>query len=96
MTMPQRVPNPNNLVCFLIKSLYGLKQASRQWHEKLMIELKKLGFSQSKNDYSLFVKKQDHSITIMAVYVDDILIIGNHNDVIPLGSTLIIHLLSKI
>lgn len=47
-----------------------------------MIELNKLGFSQSKNEYSLFVKKQGHSITILAVYVDDILITGNNNEAI--------------
>lgn len=79
MTMLQGVANSHNKVCLLRKSLYGLKQASRQWHEKLMIELKTLGFSQSKNDY-LFVKNQGTLITIMVVYVDDILITGNHID----------------
>ena len=71
MTMPQGVPNPNNNVCLPKKSLYGLKQALKQWHEKLMLELKHLGFIQSKNDYSLFIKKQD-----------DILITGNENSAI--------------
>lgn len=58
--------------------MYGLKQASRQWHAKLVDELCFLGFIQSKNDYSLFTKKQDSFITIIGVYVDDILITGNH------------------
>lgn len=74
MTMPQGVPNPQNKVCLLRKSLYGLKQASRKWHEKLMVELKRLGFTQSRNDYSLFVKRQNSLITIMVVYVDDTLL----------------------
>ena len=67
MNMPQGLPNPENKVCLLKKSLYGLKQASRQWHAKLADELCFLSFIQSKNDYSLFSKRQDKFITIIEV-----------------------------
>ena len=43
-----------------------------------MDDLHNLGFTQSRNDYSLFVKRQGGFITILGVYVDDILIKGNH------------------
>lgn len=36
MKVPDGIPNPLNLVCLLKKSLYGLKEASREWHTKLV------------------------------------------------------------
>lgn len=57
MKMPEGIPNPHNLVCCLKKSIYGLKQASRQWFHRLSCALTSLGFSQLKNDYNLFTKR---------------------------------------
>jgi len=74
--MPKGIPNPNNKVCRLKKSLYGLKQASKQWFSKLKDTLISLGYAQSKSDYSLFLNKTSTYITIIAVYVDDILLTG--------------------
>ncbi|XP_071694753.1 uncharacterized mitochondrial protein AtMg00810-like [Rutidosis leptorrhynchoides] len=64
-------------VCRLKKSIYGLKQASRQWNHELTKFLVQLGFIQSKHDYSLFVKNNNGIFTIALVYVDDILVTGN-------------------
>lgn len=61
----------------MTKSLYGLKQASRQWYEKLASYLLTIGFIQSQADNSLFIKKIEKSFIALLVYVDDIILIGD-------------------
>ena len=67
-----------NIVCRLHKSLYGLKQVSRQWFSKFIEVILAASFFQSKADYSLFIKRYGTSLTILLIYVDVILIIGNN------------------
>ncbi|XP_014493112.1 uncharacterized protein LOC106755465 [Vigna radiata var. radiata] len=64
-------------VCRLTKSLYGLKQASRQWFEKLSTFLASISYTQSKSDHSLFTKETPTGLTALLVYVDDIILAGN-------------------
>ena len=82
------VTNPN-LVCRLQRSLYGLKQASRQWFMKLSDFLTVHGFQQSHSDHSLFLRFNGSVTTILLVYVDDIILTGNSNTAIQEVLTLL-------
>lgn len=66
----------------LIKSLYGLKQASRQWNSKFCQIMLQAGFRQSLHDHSLFTKRHGQSITMLLLYFDDIVITRNDIDCI--------------
>ncbi|CAM8951589.1 unnamed protein product [Rhodiola kirilowii] len=63
-------------VCRLKKSLYSLKQASRQWFSKFTESIESFGFKQSLHDYSLFTYEKEGIFLILLVYVDDIVITG--------------------
>ena len=61
-------------VCKLKKALYGLKQALRARYGKIAEFLVQCGYSMAPGDSSLFVKAREGRITIVLVYVDDLII----------------------
>lgn len=63
-------------VCRLCKSIYGLKQASRQWYQKFSDALLAFGFTASLNDTSMFTYKSGKEFLTLIVYVDDIVLTG--------------------
>jgi len=62
----------------LKKALYGLKQAPRQWYERLSNFLLSHAYERGKTDKTLFIKKAFNDISLVQVYVDDI-IFGSTN-----------------
>ena len=71
------------LVCKLNKSIYGLKQAAKNWYEALTSLLLKKGFKRSRNDYCLFVKKEeDGTFSYVLVWVDDIIVAGETEEAV--------------
>ncbi|XP_016185433.1 uncharacterized protein LOC107627080 [Arachis ipaensis] len=77
MTPPPGLCVDKGQVCKLKTSLYGLKQASRLWNNKLKSVLIELGYKQCRSNYSLFTKHSDHGFTAILVYVDDLVLAGN-------------------
>jgi len=76
MTILEGVSGSTGKVCKLKKSLYGLKQASRKWYEKLTTLLLAEEYRQSTADYSLFTLQHGGDFTALLVYVDDIILVG--------------------
>jgi hypothetical protein len=72
--------NGENLVCKLNKSIYGLKQAGRNWNKTLDNWLKDNKMIQSQTDPCLYVYENGDSqdFLALAIYVDDMFCIDNN------------------
>ena len=66
-----------DFVCKLKKSLYGLKQAARQWNKKLHSTLIKLGYKRLESDRSIYVYAKEGILVIIPVFIDDITLASN-------------------
>ena len=69
-------------VCKLHKAIYGLKQAPWAWYHELCQFLVDSGFKNSHSDTSLFILHAGTNLLYLLVYVDDIIIIGDSNDLV--------------
>jgi transposase InsO family protein len=67
-------------VCKLNKSIYGLKQSSRLWGEKLCAAMLELGFKKAYSDPSLYIFDRDNIRVIVPVFVDDITLASKSTD----------------
>ena len=78
MKQPEGYVNPEfpNRVCKLNKSIYGLKQASRQWNKRFDEEIKRFGFTQNLDEPCVYRKASGSNVIFLILYVDDILIMG--------------------
>ena len=72
MQQPEGFSDNSGRVCRLNKALYGLKQSPRVWYNTLSDHLASFGFTSIDADSSVFSR----GTTFIAVYVDDLLIIG--------------------
>ncbi|KAM3407194.1 hypothetical protein ACQJBY_000937 [Aegilops geniculata] len=70
-------PETSRKVCKLRKSLYGLKQSPRAWFDRFRRAVCNMGYKQCNGDHTVFYRHSKCQITILAVYVDDIIITGD-------------------
>ena len=78
------VPGSEGKVCCLLKAIYGLRQAGRQWHKHLQKTLSDFGYQKLiSSDVSIFIKhhNEENQITIILVYVDDMALFGSLKNV---------------
>uniref|UniRef100_A0A2N9IKJ5 Integrase catalytic domain-containing protein n=1 Tax=Fagus sylvatica TaxID=28930 RepID=A0A2N9IKJ5_FAGSY len=79
MKQPEGFPSSDgeHLVCKLKKSIYGLKQASRQWYLKFHNVISSFGFVENIMDQCIYQKVSGSKICFLVLYVDDILLATN-------------------
>ncbi|GKA35627.1 retrotransposon protein, putative, ty1-copia subclass [Tanacetum coccineum] len=80
MVQPEGFVDPKHprKVCKLQRSIYGLKQASRSWNKRFDEEIKRFGFDQNLDEPCVYQKASGSNVTFLILYVDDIIIMGNH------------------
>ena len=74
--------NGKPMVFKLNKSLYGLKQSGRNWKNLLCSYLCDIGFTQSNVDPCIYTKSESGNLTIVLVWVDDLIILCSSQDVV--------------
>jgi hypothetical protein len=65
-----------NFVWKLNKSLYGLKQAGREWHTILSEFLQSIGFRRNQKEWGVYMRGSKETLVLIAIYVDDIILCG--------------------
>ena len=66
----------------LQRSLYGLKQFGRMWYNRLSEYLLKEGYANNSIRPCIFIKKSEIGFAIIAVYIDDLNLIGTLEELI--------------
>jgi hypothetical protein len=82
MHPPPSYSVPDGHVCRLRHSLYGLKQAPRAWFERFTSVVTAVGFAASHHDHARFVHTSPCRRTLILLYVDDMLIMGDNHEYI--------------
>ncbi|KAL9252945.1 Retrovirus-related Pol polyprotein from transposon TNT 1-94-like protein [Drosera capensis] len=74
--------DPKKMVCKLKKSIYRLKQASRQWYHKFHIVIISFGLEPNITDDCIYHKFSGSKHFFVVLYVDDILLTSNDIDLL--------------
>ena len=77
MRQPEGYEDGTNRVCLLIKTLYGLKQAGREWNIEFDDKVQKHGFTQLLSDSCVYIRRDHRGIAIITVWVDNLLLFAS-------------------
>jgi len=73
MRQPEGYDDGTRRVCLLIKTLYSLKQAGREWNLEFDTKLHKKGYAHLRSDPCIYIHCVDKDFVIITVWVDDML-----------------------
>jgi hypothetical protein len=73
---------PKGKVLKLLKCIYGLKQASREWYMHFVSILESLGFTPTISDPCILTKTIEGQQYYIGIYVDDFIVTGKDTSVI--------------
>ncbi len=74
------IPGNEHVVCKLKKSIYGFKQSPRCWNTVFRKYMEGIDFKQSPADPCVYVRCDKDNMAVVAVYVDDLIIITKINE----------------
>ena len=75
-------PRQEKKVCRLVKSLYGLKQTLKHWHQKFHSVMLANDLKINECDKCVYVKDTENGYVILCLYVDNMLIIGSDDKMV--------------
>ncbi|SGY60145.1 BQ5605_C007g04389 [Microbotryum silenes-dioicae] len=79
MRPPQGIDLPGKILK-LERSIYGLKQAGRIWNDEIDSTLRSVGYKPTVSDLCVYTKRHGNDWHYIALYVDDLLLIGPSDD----------------
>ena len=71
------IPAKPGYICRLLKSMYGIKQASNTWGSLFMVTITRWGFKKSSVDPCVFYLSEGIGFIILVIVVDDMLFASN-------------------
>src|SRR6266581_5738828 len=74
MRQPEGYGDESGRVCLLVKTLYSLKQAGREWNRELDNKLRRRGYARLRSDPCVYIWRTGEDFAIITVWVDDLLI----------------------
>ena len=81
MTQPEGFSDGTWRLCWLIKTLYGLKQLGCEWNEEFNQKLIQQDFTRLHSDPCVYIRHKTGNIEIITVWVDDLLLFTNTPDI---------------